>query len=243
MDHKSMGIYIHWLQQVGKKAHFHSKEIACYWLKSLEGLKAAKDAAANILDWGLTNRLPKICKYLDVIVAKTKIAATTQIAEQLEQAQVLVDIEREKSAYSSENQPTLGSMPPPPPPQNPKRRRVDEPGTETMQAPGTNKLASMMTLFCWVFGDAQSFPVEISREKIIGQLKKAIIAEVPDRFRGIGAVQLILWQAEILDNDEALWNFDFKNAKELRLSRKIFKEFKDDPLEDHIHIVIKTPGK
>ncbi|KAL7267372.1 hypothetical protein RUND412_010046, partial [Rhizina undulata] len=44
----------------------------------------------------------------------------------------------------------------------------------------------------------------------------------------------------IPDNNKALWNFNFKNAKELQPLREIFKEFKDNPLEDYIHIIIKT---
>jgi Crinkler effector protein N-terminal domain len=44
-----------------------------------------------------------------------------------------------------------------------------------------------MVLSCWVFGDPGAFPVEISLEKTIGELKKAIVAENPNPFRDIDA--------------------------------------------------------
>ncbi|KAL7267190.1 hypothetical protein RUND412_010234 [Rhizina undulata] len=110
-------------------------------------------------------------------------------------------------------------------------------------APGQLPPSDTMTLFCWVFGDAWSFSVEISREKIINHLKKAIVAKKPNRFWGINADKLVLWQAKIPDNDEAFQNFDLKYTKELQPLYLIRNYFKGYPLKKNIHIVIRTPGK
>ena len=102
--------------------------------------------------------------------------------------------------------------------------------------------SNMLTLMCWVFGDEYPFPVEISLEKTIGHLKKAIVSEIPNRFHGIDAVQLVLWKAEILDEDEAINAFDINGATKMRPTYKIGKYFTYPPI-DHIHVVITVPGK
>ena len=76
--------------------------------------------------------------------------------------------------------------------------------------------SNMLTLICWVYGDKNPFPVEISLEKTIGHLKDAIVARKPNRFHGIDADELVLWKAEILDDDEAIKAFDINDATEMR---------------------------
>ena len=49
----------------------------------------------------------------------------------------------------------------------------------------------MLTLVCLVFGDAQPFVVRISRDNLVADLKKAIVAEKPNDFRGIDADRLV----------------------------------------------------
>ena len=100
----------------------------------------------------------------------------------------------------------------------------------------------MLTLICWIFDDKSAFPVDISPEKTIGHLKKAIVAEQPNRFHSIDAYTLMLWKAEILDEDEAIKAFDINDAILMRSTYEIGEYFKGPP-KKHIHVVIKVPGK
>ena len=59
----------------------------------------------------------------------------------------------------------------------------------------------MLTLICWVFDDKSAFPVDISPEKTIGHLKKAIIAEKANRFHGIYADTQMLWKKYIVSRE------------------------------------------
>ena len=61
--------------------------------------------------------------------------------------------------------------------------------------------SNMLTLICWVFGDKSAFLVDISPEKTIGYLKKAIIVEKPNRFHGIDADTLMLWKKYIMSRE------------------------------------------
>ena len=102
--------------------------------------------------------------------------------------------------------------------------------------------SNMLTLVCWVFGDKNPFLVEISLAKTILHLKDAIVARMPNRFHGIDANELVLWKAEIPNEDEAIKAFDINDATEMRSTYEI-REYFTDPPKKHIHIVIKVPGK
>ena len=60
----------------------------------------------------------------------------------------------------------------------------------------------MIKLFCWIFGDPKPFPVKISPDETVGDLKEAIVAKNPNRFQGIDAVSLRLWKKEISDEEK-----------------------------------------
>ena len=53
------------------------------------------------------------------------------------------------------------------------------------------------TLYCVVEGESTSFPVEISSDKSIGQLKKAIKLEKSNDLRDVDADKLTLWKVSI----------------------------------------------
>jgi len=85
-----------------------------------------------------------------------------------------------------------------------------------------------MLLICWVCGDPHSFPIEISPEKIVGELKKAIVAEKPNRFRGIDADVLNLWKKIIPTSDrKRLQPSDLKEEDELDETWRIGKYFEE----------------
>ena len=76
------------------------------------------------------------------------------------------------------------------------------------------QLPSQITLCCWVISNKDAFSIQISQEKTIEELKQAILAKRPNRFRGFDAEDLVLWKkvvesAEVknfkvsdLDNDD-----------------------------------------
>jgi Crinkler effector protein N-terminal domain len=53
---------------------------------------------------------------------------------------------------------------------------------------------TMIKLFCWIFGDRELFAVKISPDETVFDLKKAIVAEKPNRLQGIDADSLRLWK-------------------------------------------------
>ena len=61
--------------------------------------------------------------------------------------------------------------------------------------------SNMLTLICWVIGDKSAFPVDISPEKTFGHLKKAIVAQKPNRCHGIDADTLMLWKKYIVSRE------------------------------------------
>jgi crinkler effector protein len=100
-----------------------------------------------------------------------------------------------------------------------------------------------MILICWVCGDPHSFPIEISPEKIVGELKEAIVAKKPNRFRGIDADLLNLWKKIIPTSDsKRLQLSDLKEEDELDETWRIDDYFEEAPQARRIHIIIKAPG-
>ena len=97
-------------------------------------------------------------------------------------------------------------------------------------------------LYCLVHGDKSPFPIEINREKTVGQLKDAIVAKKPHRFYSIDADSLDLWKVEIESrNKEKLLNVQLHDEDALDPTRKISKAFPEERLEEHIHIIIRAP--
>jgi Crinkler effector protein N-terminal domain len=95
-----------------------------------------------------------------------------------------------------------------------------------------------MMLFCWVFGDARPFPVKINRDKTVGELKEAIVAKDPNRFRDIVPHSLALWKKIICEGDKSLQPSGLKEEDELYATWKVGKHFEEAPPEERIHIFI-----
>ena len=88
----------------------------------------------------------------------------------------------------------------------------------------------------------QYFSVNVRRDQSVYGLKETIISKKPHAFKEIDANELVLWKAEIPDEDEAIKAFDINDATEMRSTYEIGEYFTDPP-KKHIHIVIKVPGK
>ena len=104
-------------------------------------------------------------------------------------------------------------------------------------------MSDTILLMCWVYGDKNPFSVNISREKIVDQLKEAIIAKSPNRFRGIDAYSLDLWHVEIPDDEGELQKLSLDESKVLRPTLELGDCFQGDPPKRRIHIIVKVPGK
>ena len=106
----------------------------------------------------------------------------------------------------------------------------------------TQEQSHRMILFCWIFGDAQAFPVEIGPEKTVGELKEAIVAKKPNRFHGVDADVLSLWKKIISSQDKnGLQLSDLKDEVQLDETWSIDDYFKEPPPKRSIHIVIRVP--
>jgi hypothetical protein len=67
MDHHTAVINLHWVSQMENgQDRFHSRELKSYLLREADGLRSIQRAVKNILDYGLIERLPEVCKALDV---------------------------------------------------------------------------------------------------------------------------------------------------------------------------------
>jgi hypothetical protein len=94
---------------------------------------------------------------------------------------------------------------------------------------------------CWIVGRNSSFPVYISPEKTIGQLKEALIETKPNRFLGIDPDELQVFVAGICDTKTARDMFECQG--ELAGMDKIAKHIPDGFTEDKIAFAIKQPRK
>ncbi|GBC33571.2 uncharacterized protein OCT59_007697 [Rhizophagus irregularis] len=109
-------------------------------------------------------------------------------------------------------------------------------------------------VFCIILGDntETAFPVKLPSDKKVGELRELITKINPISFANIDAKDLILWQVSISDEDvKKMKILNTKppsdiNIEELEgkvmFSRKEIKfYFSEDPVDEHIHIIIIRP--
>ncbi|KAF8639261.1 hypothetical protein AX16_010333 [Volvariella volvacea WC 439] len=104
-------------------------------------------------------------------------------------------------------------------------------------------MADFVSLFCLVYGEpfARAFEVEIRGEKSVSILKKLIITEKVNDFKGIDADHLDLWKVEIpITKSELPQSPELKDEDELAPTNEISKEFPREPLKKRIHIIVKV---
>jgi hypothetical protein len=109
-----------------------------------------------------------------------------------------------------------------------------------------------LTLFCLVDGQSTSFPVEISSDKAVGQLKDAIKTKKPNDLRDVDADKLTLWRVDIPDEEKSFtMNEDKKNVESadgskhsvepLAPASKAIGRFFQQPAAEHIHVFVQRP--
>jgi hypothetical protein len=127
----------------------------------------------------------------------------------------------------------------------------------TLQPPSADR---QLCLNCWVVGDETSrvFPVELPITKNIGHLKDAIKAKKKPAFDHIPADALELWkvsvhcfdasrsapehwQVDVLAEDSAIRNISLDGVKPLPSVKRLSGLFEQDPIDEHVHIVIGRP--
>ncbi|KAG0001405.1 hypothetical protein BGZ65_003520 [Modicella reniformis] len=89
-------------------------------------------------------------------------------------------------------------------------------------------MANTLTLFCAVDGESGVFPVDITEDRTVSHLKKAIESEKAN-FSNIDADQLILWKV-LIPYDSAKQNVKF----DLGQLQANDKEKFDDPMSDNL---------
>ena len=103
---------------------------------------------------------------------------------------------------------------------------------------------TMVKLFCWIFGDPKPFPVKISPDETVGDLKKAIVTENPNRLQGIDAVSLRLWRKDISAAEkDGLQLSDLNDNDELDETFQVDDYLECTPPKRKIHIVVRTTGE
>ena len=106
-------------------------------------------------------------------------------------------------------------------------------------------MSDFATLFCLVYGEpsVRAFPVKIKRGEFVAMLKDLVKEEHKPALDHVPANALDLWQVSIPEeDDEGLKDFVLEDSKMLRPMRKISSVFEGDPLEYHIHIIVRVPG-
>jgi hypothetical protein len=103
-----------------------------------------------------------------------------------------------------------------------------------------------ITLLCLVKGNttASAFPVDISKDQLVGHLKKVIKAEQPQTFANVDAKDLKLWKVTIPgDQDDQLRNLILQDSDELLAINDIGDYWPTSPPKKHIHVIVKLPRK
>ena len=89
-----------------------------------------------------------------------------------------------------------------------------------------------------------AFPVNISRDETVGDLKDAIKAKKPNDFAGIDADRLRLWQVEIpVDRNDLIQGQPLQDDDQLKATDYIDEYWTDPPKRRHIHVIVKLPCK
>ena len=95
-------------------------------------------------------------------------------------------------------------------------------------------MSDTITLLCLVHGESSEdvFPIDITKNKLVGHLKQQIHKECHPQFEHIEAVELTLWLVSIPINDDASFqslvlNDQDNHIQKLSPARKISKIFSE----------------
>jgi len=104
-----------------------------------------------------------------------------------------------------------------------------------------------LSLFCLVDGDSTSsaFPIKVSPDDSIGDLKKFIKAEIPDTFNGVDAKDLTLWRVSLpvipANKHKPIAVSEIAFKTELDRTDDLNDVFEETPPKKTIHIIVQHP--
>ena|SRR5947209_20246776 len=87
-----------------------------------------------------------------------------------------------------------------------------------------------------------AFPVNISREETVGDLKKLIKAEKSVDFARVDPNNLRLWKVDIsIDDDTVIQAQTLLQDNQLPVADEIEELWTDTPKRRHIHVIVEVP--
>ena len=99
MDHASACVNVHWLSisAENESFSFHTEGLSKHFLDDVDGLRAVRRAVKNILDYGVNDRLPMLCKALDTYRQKIIVERKMTLSEGHRTSEVQVEPQTEQS--------------------------------------------------------------------------------------------------------------------------------------------------
>lgn len=117
MDHASACLNVHWVSisaDVGQFS-FHVEGLSKYFLDNVDSLRAVRRAVKNILDYGVNDRLRRLCKALDAYREKVILERRTAVPEVFHASEVQAESLKRQPQRSHTKAPLLSN-----------RRQVDQ---------------------------------------------------------------------------------------------------------------------
>lgn len=104
------------------------------------------------------------------------------------------------------------------------------------------ELAAQLNLNCLVLSDDAScvFLIEIMKSKTISVLRDAIKDKKRHAFQHVDTDALFLWKVDITI-DESIAEEYYAEERSLSLMAKLLRVFLDQPIDEHIHIIVQAP--
>lgn len=100
-----------------------------------------------------------------------------------------------------------------------------------------------VVLFCQILDDGDPFSVELERSKSVDVLKDRIKEKRARALSGIDAADLKLWKVNYDVSEGPLTSgiFDTLDRTDMLAWKKVKIYFPDEPVEEHIHVVVRQP--
>ncbi|KAG0249997.1 hypothetical protein DFQ27_009680 [Actinomortierella ambigua] len=104
---------------------------------------------------------------------------------------------------------------------------------------------TLLTLFCLVDGETNSFPVDIEPSKTVAHLKEFIKATIPNTLNGVDAKDLNLWRVNHViaaNKHQPVLLKSMDSASELNPMDDMADVFQAAPPKKTIHIIVQRPS-
>ena len=107
-------------------------------------------------------------------------------------------------------------------------------------------MTTTIKLNCWIISEdpGHIFPVELQATKTMGALKKVIKEEKRPALDHVPTDTLTLWTVSVpadKDLEEKLEKLNLEGKRPLQPLMKLSSLFADQPVDDHLNIIVKAP--